>query len=237
MVVVKNLTVLSDFDKTPLLLNISCALQEGSITSFIGQSGAGKTTLLKAMIGLIDSKEGLITVDNYILSTCTFFERSKKIGYVFQDFNLFNHMTVLENCINPQLIHNVLEIDAHKRAIGLLKDLDIEHLKNRYPKELSGGQKQRVAIVRALCLEPKVLLLDEPTASLDPINTDILVKILKRLAKKGFTIGLSTQDMNFINKVFDKVYLLNKGEVIEFCDGEKKRAASFKINNFLDTTR
>ncbi len=237
MVIVDNLTVFSEFDKNLLLSNVSCSLQPGHITSFIGQSGAGKTTLLKAMIGLIDIKNGVVTVDNCILSTCTFSERSEKIGYVFQDFNLFNHMTVLENCINPQLIHAISDSNAHTRAIALLKDFDIEHLKNRYPHELSGGQKQRVAIVRALCLEPKVLLLDEPTASLDPINTDLLVLILKKLTQKGFTIGISTQDMNFINKVFDKVYLLSNGKVVEFCDGQKNRAASFKINNFLDTTR
>ncbi len=231
MVSVNNLTVV--VDSQTLLSDVSCTLTSGRITSFVGPSGAGKTTLLTSLLGLIEPQAGDITVNNQQLKNLTSTQRAEQIGYVFQDFNLFAHMTVLENCIDPQVVHGTARDKAQKKALEILAELGIESFAHKYPLELSGGQKQRVAIARALCLNPQVLLLDEPTASLDPVNTDILVMLLKELARKGFVIGLSTQDMSFITKVFDRVYFLENGTVVELCDGKENLAVSKLLQNFL----
>ncbi|MFA6066368.1 MAG: ATP-binding cassette domain-containing protein [Candidatus Babeliaceae bacterium] len=226
MVIVNNLTV--QVKKNTLLNNVSCTLVPGRITSFIGKSGAGKTTLLKSLVGLMPITQGQIIINDKQLSGLTHRQRSEEIGYVFQDFNLFPHMTVIENCIDPllvhdmplhQIVHGTYYFQARQQALFILQRLEMQDFVDKYPSELSGGQQQRVAIARALCLNPRILLLDEPTASLDPFNTDILVAILLSLAKNGLTIGLSSQDMGFVRKVFDRVYYLESGRIIEFCDG------------------
>ncbi|MEX0940214.1 MAG: ATP-binding cassette domain-containing protein [Candidatus Babeliales bacterium] len=216
-----------------LLKKISCLLLPGRITTFIGKSGAGKTTLLKSLIGLIPKIEGEIFINNKELNILTPSQRAEKIGYIFQDFNLFPHLTVLQNCVDPLLVYGISFTDAHKRALEQLKEFDMHEFIDKYPFELSGGQQQRVAIARGLCLNPQVLLLDEPTASLDPFNTDLLITILKRLSKQGLTIGLSTQDMHFANKLLDRIYYIENGEIIEFCDGKEKLAQCPVINQFM----
>lgn len=217
MVVVKNLVVKLQ-DKT-VLKNISCQLSPGRITMFIGKSGAGKTTLLKALVGLIPVDSGDILIDSQAWSVVAPKKRAELIGYVFQDFNLFGHLTVLQNCLDPLLVHNMPLDQAHALALNMLQKLHMQQFVNQYPEQLSGGQKQRVAIARALCLNPKILLLDEPTASLDPLNSDLLVDILKDLAQKGLVIGVSSQDMRFVNKLFDYVYYMQDGKITESCDG------------------
>jgi ABC-type polar amino acid transport system ATPase subunit len=208
------------------LKSVSCSLIPGRITTFIGKSGAGKTTLLKSLIGLIPVKKGSITVNGKQINTLSFQQKSETIGYVFQEFNLFPHLSALHNCIDPLIVHGIPYDQAKQRAYALLQQLEMHYFIDKYPSELSGGQQQRVAIARALCLEPRVLLLDEPTASLDPLNTDLLVTILKNLAAQGLIIGLSSQDMNFVRKIFDRVYYMQSGEIAEFCDDIKT------INNY-----
>ena len=110
-------------------------------------------------------------------------------------------------------MHGVAYNDAHMRALDILQQLGIESYVHKYPKELSGGQQQRVAIARALCLKPRVILLDEPTASLDPVNTGILVAILKALRAQGLTIAVSSQDMFFARQICDRVYYMESGEI------------------------
>src|SRR5205085_4397909 len=124
----------------------------------------GKTTILKSLVGLISVLKGTIFLDNQKeLHTLSDQERAKKIGYVFQDFNLFPHLSVLRNCMDPLLVYGMNESDAHKRAVEVLNQLGMSDFMNYYPLQLSGGQKQRAAIARALCLETSILLLDEPT--------------------------------------------------------------------------
>ncbi len=202
-----------------LLNSVSCSLFPGRITTFIGKSGAGKTTLLKSLAGLIPLLEGSIMIDDTPITALSALQRSKALGYVFQDFNLFPHFSVMQNCIDPLTVHDVPYNQAQQTALEILEQLEMQTFANSYPSELSGGQQQRIAIARALCLQPRVLLLDEPTASLDPLNTDILVGILKNLALQGLTIGLSSQDMSFVRKVFDCVYYISSGEIVESCDG------------------
>jgi polar amino acid transport system ATP-binding protein len=232
MVTVNNLSI--DLDDKVILADIHCSLEPGRIVSFIGRSGAGKTTLLKSLVGLVAVSKGSIFLDDQKeLRTFSDQQRAKKIGYVFQDFNLFSHMTVLQNCIDPLIVYGISESDARNRAIEVLKQLGMNDFVKYYPLQLSGGQKQRVAIARALCLNPSILLLDEPTASLDPINTDTLIAILQSLADQGLTIGISSQDMGFVRKIFDKVYYLESGKIIEICDTNQSLSQCPLIQNFI----
>jgi ABC-type polar amino acid transport system ATPase subunit len=233
MVNVKNLTV--EINNKKILNDITCTLLPGRINSFIGKSGSGKTTFLKALINLIPITIGQILIDKKELKKKTEKEQSEEIGYVFQDFNLFSNLTILQNCIDPQIVHGKKIEKAKEDALTELKRLGILECINKYPSELSGGQKQRAAIARALCLKPKVLLLDEPTAALDPINTEILIKILKALQIEGLTIGLASQDMNFINKIFDRVYYFDSGKITEFCEDKTLETCPL-IRDFIATT-
>ena len=218
-----------------LLNNISCALPTGTITSFIGKSGAGKTTLLKALTGLVPLTSGSCTINNQQLNTLTSKQRSETIGYVFQEFNLFPQLTALENCIDPLIVHGKTYEQAHTSARSALHELEMQDYANQYPAQLSGGQQQRVAIARALCLNPRMLVLDEPTASLDPANTDILVAILKKLATNGLTVGLASQDMSFVRKIFDRVYYVCNGKIIEFCANQQHIQENPKIQKWVTT--
>lgn len=222
MVNVNNLTVCLDNKK--IIDALSCNLQQGRITLFLGKSGAGKTTLLKTLAQLTPSYSGSITSNDKKIDTLPPLERAQEIGFVFQDFNLFANCTVLQNCIDPLLVAGTSRKEAEERALQMLKDVDMAEFGTSYPTQLSGGQQQRVAIARALCLQPRVLLLDEPTASLDPENTQTLVALLKNLVAEGLTIGLSSQDTNFIKQVFDRAYYLKNGRIIELC--EKKETLS-----------
>lgn len=215
MVIIDQLDVIINGKK--ILNNISLTIAQSRITSLIGASGAGKTTLLKTIAGLLPCNQGTITIDNNAITSLTPYQRSEQIGYVFQDFNLFAHLTALENCIDPLLVHHVPHKVALQQVQELLHQFGMFQHRNKYPHELSGGQKQRVAIARALALKPQLLLLDEPTASLDPANTDILVTLLKQLATSGMTIALSSQDMSFVQKIVDCVYYMEHGTLVQTC--------------------
>lgn len=231
MISVKKLII--KLQNQTVIKSVSCSLNPGRINIFIGQSGAGKTILLKALVGLIPLKYGSIIVNDKKITDMSAKQRSEEIGYVFQDFNLFPHLSVLQNCMEPLMVHGMNYNQAVNRASEILSQLDMQNFINKYPLELSGGQKQRIAIARALCLNPRILLLDEPTASLDPFNTDILVNILKKLVDFGLTIGLSSQDMSFVRKVFDRVYYMRSGEIVELCDGIEERNNCPLISQFI----
>lgn len=231
MLVVKDLVV--ELHQQVVLKNVDCDFLPGRITALIGQSGAGKTTLLRALVGLTPVKSGSVEIDQTPLAQLPLRQRSEYLGYVFQDFNLFPHLTVLQNCIQPLLIHRHVLSHAQQIAFACLEKLGMHDFADKLPTQLSGGQKQRVAIARALCLQPKILLLDEPTAALDPLNTDILVKILTALAKSGMTIGLSSQDMAFVNKVFDRIYYMQQGQILEQCEQRTNLDACPLISRFI----
>lgn len=244
MVKIKDLTVII---KNQIILNaINCTLEPGRITCFIGKSGAGKTTLLKTLANLIPINSGSITTDTQPPNTNPTNNHPKyaqmpiktDVGYVFQHFNLFTNLTVLENCTDPLLVHAIDYPRAHQIALEQLTRLDMLPHINKYPAQLSGGQQQRVAIARSLCLNPAILLLDEPTASLDPINTDALVNILKSLVSGSLyghqlTIGISSQDMHFVNKILDRVYLIEAGTITDFCDSAQNLDNCPAIKQFI----
>jgi polar amino acid transport system ATP-binding protein len=216
-----------------LVNDASCELVPGHITAFIGSSGAGKTTILKALAGLYVPDKGSVMVNGNSITQLSPQERVRTVGYVFQDFNLFPHMTVMKNCADPLLIQGIGKTEAEEEVLELLHKLGVSDYTYKFPHEISIGQRQRVAIVRALCLKPQVLLLDEPTAALDPFNSDILLRILQDLAVQGLTIGLSSQDVNFIRKVFDYLYYVEQGTIVEFCDLTMKMDHCPNIARFL----
>lgn len=232
MVLVDNISV--RLQNKTVLQDVSCLLLPGRITTFIGKSGAGKTTILQSIVGLAQFDQGSILLQGQSTVLLSGKQRSELIGYVFQDFNLFPHLSVVQNCIDPLRLHGLSLDVASQRALDVLRQLDMQDFVDCYPDQLSGGQKQRVAIARALCLQPKVLLLDEPTASLDPLNTELLVRILKDLASQGLVIGLSSQDMSFVRNIFDRVYYVQGGKIVEFCDQPSYEGYSL-IESFLKT--
>lgn len=204
------------FTQNPVLKNVSVDLLPGRITLLLGKSGAGKTTLLRCLAGLENNFSGQITLDDQDTKQLTLKQRATRIGFVFQQLNLFPHMTVLQNCALPlQKVLLLSREQAEQKALAVLASLGMESFAQSYPAQLSGGQQQRVALARALGLGPKVLLLDEPTSALDPENSLILAQILKRLCKQGIAVVISCQDMTFAKMVLDRAYLLEGGQVVE----------------------
>ena len=223
------------FKNKKILDNISIHLQQGKITTFIGKSGAGKTSLLKCLGQLFQFYSGEILYKDKQIKSLSGQQRANTIGFVFQQFHLFPHLTVLQNCVQPQVV--VLGLSqsiAEERTTTWLKSMGLLELKNAYPNKLSGGQQQRVAIVRALVLQPQVLLFDEPSSSLDPQSTRDLAELLKSLNKSGITIGLCSHDIAFIKTLMDKVYMLEDGMVIdEYCLQNGPLTLESRIGHFL----
>ncbi len=214
---------------------VSFELREGRITTFMGQSGAGKTTLLKCIANLHPHYEGLITCNGEDLKALSPIERATTVGFVLQQFHLFPHLTALDNCTLALIeVQGMAEQEAKAKASELLKLLGLEPFMNAFPSQLSGGQQQRVAIARALALSPKVLLLDEPTSSLDPESKKSLETLLLELNAKGITIALSSHDMPFIRKIMDYIYFMENGAIVEAWDQKCEAPVSKpKIQQFL----
>lgn len=212
---------------TQVLHNASFDFKQGNISVLTGPSGAGKTTLLRCIAHLEQRYTGEIRINGSDIRDCNTQKRGTLIGFVFQNYNLFPHLSVLENCVQPlMVVQNKDREYAEKKALDVLAYFGIEMLATRKPSQLSGGQQQRVAIARALCMEPEVLLLDEPSASLDPENTKILTQLLRDLAQAGMTIVISSQDSLFTNQVADTVFMVSEGKV-EPCLVTKRELRAF----------
>lgn len=220
---------------TRILKDVSFEIKSGRITTFLGQSGAGKTTLLKCIANLHAHYEGIITCHEQDLRSLSPVERASTIGFVLQQFHLFSHLTVIQNCTYALVSALGLnKKEAEARTVEILTALNMQQFLHAFPSQLSGGQQQRVAIARALVLRPKVLLLDEPTSSLDPESKNNLAALLLELNAGGMTIALSSHDMPFIRTILDYVYFLEKGELVEEWDQQKVPVATTKrINQFL----
>jgi ABC-type polar amino acid transport system ATPase subunit len=170
----------------------------------MGPSGSGKTTLLRAIAGLEPFQSGQIAVDDVVLEGGAGLQRqtlralSRKVGMVFQFHCLFEHLSALDNvCLAPIHAHQIAPGDARRSGTELLKAFGVEHRAHALPRNLSGGEAQRVAIARALAVNPPVLLMDEPTASLDPVRRGELGELIRRLAREGRTIVIATHDEEF----------------------------------------
>lgn len=216
------LTTPSNANNRTILNNVSFEIPQGRITFFLGKSGAGKTSLMKCIAQLQPNYTGNIAYNGIDIKSFSPRERAKHIGFVFQQFNLFPHMTVLENCINP-LIHviGLSRALAEKRASEALEQVEMSSFAQQYPSKLSGGQQQRAAIARALGLNPQFLLFDEPTSALDPENSRSLQQVIIALLRQGITIAIASHDTLFVQGLIDKVYFLEDGAIVERYDQQK----------------
>lgn len=217
MIRVENVS--KQFNKTRALKNVSLEVNKGDIISLIGPSGSGKSTLLRCIHGLEHVDSGKIYMDDEWMNPDDekkFRAQRNRMGFVFQHFNLFPNMSVLQNCKLAQVeVLNKTDEEAEKTALEYLDKVGLLEKKDAYPNNLSGGQKQRVAIARALCMNPDIMLFDEPTSALDPEMIKEVLEVMKDLGKQGMTMVVVTHEMGFARKVGTRVVFLDQGEIIE----------------------
>lgn len=201
-----------------VLEDINLDVEEKEVISIIGSSGSGKSTLLRCINLLEIPTQGEIKFhdENVLTGNIKKEKYCQKVGMVFQNFNLFNNLTVLENCIlGPTKILGIEKEQAKEQALNYLEKVGMKKYINARPKHLSGGQKQRVAIARALCMKPEILLFDEPTSALDPEMVNEVLKTINELAKEGMTMLIVTHEMEFAKNVSTRVIFLEKGNILE----------------------
>ena len=205
-------------EKIRALDGVSAEIHKGEVVVVIGPSGSGKSTFLRCLNLLELPTGGRILFDGVDITdkNCNINLHRQKMGMVFQHFNLFPHMTILKNMtIAPmQLLHKSKE-EAEKTAMELLGRVGLADRANAYPSQLSGGQKQRVAIVRALAMQPEVMLFDEPTSALDPEMVGEVLEVMQELAKSGMTMVVVTHEMGFAREVADRVLFMADGKLLE----------------------
>lgn len=204
-----------------VLKGIDGQIQRGEVVAIIGSSGCGKSTLLRCFNRLEAINGGQLVVNGLNLSGAALNRKAllqlrKQVGMVFQQFNLFPHMSVLENLVlAPRQVLGQSEKEAARTARTFLDKVGLREKSHAYPTQLSGGQKQRVAIARALCMQPDIMLFDEPTSALDPELVVEVLLVMKQLAEEGMTMVIVTHEMQFAREVADKVIFLNQGQIEE----------------------
>jgi len=203
-----------------ILQGVSVDVRRGEMIAVMGPSGSGKTTILRAIAGLERFQAGSISVDGVALggggaSSDTLRALRRKVGMVFQFHCLFEHLTALDNvCLAPVHAHRVTPADAKRRAMELLAAFGVDHRAGALPRHLSGGEAQRVAIARALAVDPPVLLMDEPTASLDPERRAELGALLNELRRQGRTLLIATHDDDFAQEFATRIVRLRDGVIV-----------------------
>ena len=200
------------------LNDVTESIQRGEVVVIIGPSGSGKSTLLRSLNLLEQPTAGKIFFEGEDLTAkeVDIDAHRQKMGMVFQHFNLFPHKTVLENItLAPMKLRGLSRDEANKKAMKLLQQVGLEEKAQQYPSKLSGGQKQRIAIVRALAMEPEVLLFDEPTSALDPEMVGEVLELMKELAHNGMTMVVVTHEMGFAKEVATRVLFMEAGKVLE----------------------
>ena len=210
--------VRKSFGTLEVLKGISMDIQKGEVICIIGPSGSGKSTLIRCINALNDIQGGSITIEGQEVhdSKLDRLELRKKVGMVFQQYNLFPHKTALENVMMaPLKVLKENKSEVEKRARALIRKVRLEGKEDRYPGELSGGQQQRVAIARSLAMNPDVMLFDEVTAALDPETVKEVLVTIKDLAAEGMTCILVTHEMGFAREVADHIYFTDKGVIVE----------------------
>ena len=205
-----------------ILRGISMRAHRGELLALMGLSGGGKTTVLRCITALEPFDGGTIDIDGVTLQSGALPSRTvlralrRRVGMVFQLHYLFEHLTAMHNVtLAPTQVGHVTRVDAERRALALLESLGVAHRRDALPRELSGGEAQRVAIARAMAMDPPLLLMDEPTASLDPARRGELGQTLRQLTAGGRTLVITTHDDDFARDFADRVVILAEGEAVE----------------------
>lgn len=205
-----------------VLRGVSLTVNRGELVALMGLSGGGKTTVLRSIVALEPFDGGAIDIDGVRLRPGplpqgqTLRDLRRRVGMVFQLHYLFEHLTALQNVtLAPLHVAHCARAEAEQRANELLESLGVSHRRNAYPRELSGGEAQRVAIARAMAMDPPLLLMDEPTASLDPARRFELGETLTRLTTEGRTLVVTTHDDDFARDFASRVVIMSDGEVVE----------------------
>jgi polar amino acid transport system ATP-binding protein len=229
-------SVYKQFNKTEILSDINLSLKTGEVLVIIGPSGCGKSTLLRTINGLEEIDGGEIIFDGVKISGKEVKRKARSaIGMVFQSYDLFPHMNVIDNVtLGPIKVQKIRRAEAVEKSMVLLQRVGLADKKNAYPRELSGGQKQRAAIVRALSMNPRIMLFDEVTASIDPEMAREVLDCLLELAKEGMTMIVVTHEMAFAKAIADRLIFMDAGKIVEeglpkpfFDDPKSDRAKRF----------
>lgn len=210
------------FGKYYALKNIDLDIEQNEKIVIIGPSGSGKSTLLRCLNTLETPSSGKILYHDMRLTEQTYKNIHGKIGMVFQNFQLFDNLTVIENLTLAPILNKIMsKEEAYKQAKEYLKQIHLEDKEKTYPKNLSGGQKQRVAIVRTLMMNPEVILFDEPTSALDPEMIEEVLALIMEVSKKNITMIVVTHELKFAYDFATRVIFMDKGKIVE--DGEKEQ--------------
>ena len=236
MLEVKN--IVKSFDGKEVLKGINLKVENGEKVIIIGPSGSGKSTFLRTLNLLESIDSGKIVLDgNEIDKKVNIDKYRQNIGMVFQSFNLFNNLTVKENImLAPVTLKLKTKEEAEKESIKLLNKINLKDKIDKYPSQLSGGEKQRVAIVRALAMNPKIMLFDEPTSALDPEMVGEVLNLMKDLAENGMTMVIVTHEMDFAKEIGSKNVFMDNGKIVE--EGTAKeifeKPKSSRLKKFLE---
>ncbi len=244
LIQVKNLKKYYNGEAIKALDGISIDVNKGDVMVVIGPSGSGKSTFLRSLNMLEVPTLGEIIFEGVDITKKRGTDGKKlnidlhrqKMGMVFQHFNLFPHKTILQNMIlAPIKVKGVSQTEAKKKAMELLERVGLVDRANAYPIQLSGGQKQRVAIVRALAMEPDVMLFDEPTSALDPEMVGEVLDVMKNLAKAGMTMVVVTHEMGFAKEVGNRVIFMDEGKILEEGTPDQifNRPQNLRLQDFL----
>ncbi len=231
-------SVVKRFGSRTILDGVSLSVQPGEIVCFVGPSGTGKSTLLRCVNGLEPIQGGQISVEGLPVTARSIGAVRKRVGMIFQHFNLYPHMTALQNVmLAPVVVHRQAKVAVEARARALFERVRLSHRMHAYPAELSGGEQQRVAIARALCAEPHLLMFDEPTSALDPETVGDVLAVMRDLAREGRTMLVVTHEIRFAADVGTRMVFMEAGRVVE--DGDPRAmvagARTERARQFLST--
>ncbi|PYD64253.1 amino acid ABC transporter ATP-binding protein [Gluconacetobacter entanii] len=200
-----------------LLDTIDLEIRKGEKVAVLGPSGAGKSTLIRCFNRTEAHDSGILSINGQVIDETTDLVKLRgMVGLVFQNYHLFPHLSVLDNCtLAPRLVRNMSPAQARTLALGFLEQVGIREQAERYPAQLSGGQQQRVAIARALCMQPQIMMFDEPTAALDPESIRGVMAIINDLCDAGITSIFVTHEMGFARHVADRIIFMDRGRILE----------------------
>lgn len=225
------------FGKNKVLKGINFELREGERVVVLGPSGSGKSTFLRCINWMEEPTSGEIMFNGEVVTAKNIRRIRRNLGMVFQHFNLISNMTVMENLtLAPVKLRLMKRAEAEKRAMELLRHIGLPGKAAAYPASLSGGQKQRVAIIRAMMLDPEVLLFDEPTSALDPESIGDVLSLIRELVEHGMTIMIVTHEMSFAKEIATRVVFIDKGRIIEEGTPEEffNHPKTERVREFLD---